>query len=95
MMTEVFKEPEIQKEMADALKSKDYRAHLQNVISETMESPLFKAKIQDIFLKAASEMKQKASRPRWRITHPEGDQGHLVLKKPARSQPEAEINGQI
>ena len=59
MMTEVFKEPEIQKEMADALKSKDYRAHLQTVISETMESPLFKAKIEDILLKAASEMNKK------------------------------------
>ncbi|MCQ6281397.1 spore germination lipoprotein GerD [Bacillus sp. EB600] len=61
MMTEVFKEPEIQKEMADALKSKDYRAHLQTVISETMESPLFKAKIEDILLKAASEMNKKPS----------------------------------
>jgi spore germination protein D len=59
MMTEVFKEPEIQKEMTDALKSKDYRAHLQTVISDTMESPLFKAKIEDILLKAASEMNKK------------------------------------
>jgi spore germination protein D len=57
MMIEVFKEPEIQKEMADALKSKEYREHLQKVISETIESPLFKAKMEELLLKAAEETK--------------------------------------
>lgn len=56
MMIQVFKEPEIQKEMADALKSKDYRAHLQTVITETFESPLFKAKMEEVLIKAASEL---------------------------------------
>ncbi|WP_066321409.1 spore germination lipoprotein GerD [Bacillus sp. FJAT-29814] len=60
MMIEVFKEPEIQKEMADALKSKEYREHLQNVITETVDSPLFKAKIQELLLKAAEEANSKA-----------------------------------
>lgn len=60
MMIEVFKEPEIQKELADALKSKEYRAHLQQVISETIESPLFKVKMQELLLKAAEEMKGKS-----------------------------------
>ena len=59
MMIEVFKEPEIQKEMADALKSKEYREHLQKVISETLESPLFKVKIQELLLKAAEETQKK------------------------------------
>ena len=59
MMIEVFKEPEIQKEMADALKSKEYREHLQKVISETIESPLFKAKIQELLLKAAKKQMSK------------------------------------
>ena len=61
MMIEVFKEPEIQKQMADALKSKEYRAHLQKVITETVDSPLFKAKIQELLLKAAEEANSKAS----------------------------------
>jgi len=61
MMIEVFKEPEIQKEMADALKSKEYRAHLQKVITETVDSPLFKAKIQELLLKAAEEANSKAA----------------------------------
>jgi spore germination protein D len=59
MMIEVFKEPELQKEMADALKSQEYREHLQKVISETLESPLYKAKIQELLLKAAEETKAK------------------------------------
>jgi spore germination protein D len=61
MMIEVFKEPEIQKEMADALKSKEYREHLQKVITETVDSPLYKAKIQELLLKAAEEANSKAS----------------------------------
>jgi spore germination protein D len=60
MMIEVFKEPEIQKERADALKSKEYREHLQKVITETVDSPLFKAKIQELLLKAAEEANSKS-----------------------------------
>ncbi|WP_059174163.1 spore germination lipoprotein GerD [Bacillus sp. FJAT-27445] len=55
MMIEVFKEPEMQKEMADALKSKDFRLHLQAVIAESMQSPLFKAEMQELLLQAAHE----------------------------------------
>jgi spore germination protein D len=61
MMIEVFKEPAIQKELADALKSKEYREHLQKVIAETVDSPLFKVKIQELLLKAAEETKSKSS----------------------------------
>ncbi|MBS4216521.1 MULTISPECIES: spore germination lipoprotein GerD [Neobacillus] len=59
MMIEVFKEPEIQKQMADALKSKEYREQLQNVITETIDSPLYKAKIQELLLKAAEQANTK------------------------------------
>lgn len=61
MMIQVFKEPEIQKELADALKSKEYREHLQSVISETIESPLFKVKMQELLLKAAEDVKNTNS----------------------------------
>lgn len=57
MMIEVLKDPELEKEMTTVLKSKEYREHLQTVVTETFESPLFKAKIQDILLKAATEVK--------------------------------------
>jgi spore germination protein D len=56
MMIQVFKEPEIQKDLADALKTKDYRTHLQQVISETIESPLFEAKMEQLLLKAAENI---------------------------------------
>ena len=55
MMIEVLKDPEITKEVTTLLKSKEYREHLQKVMTETFESPLYKAKIQDILLKAAAE----------------------------------------
>jgi spore germination protein D len=61
MMIQVFKEPEIKKEMADSLKSKEYRDNLQKVITETIESPLFKVKMQEILIKAASELNKGKS----------------------------------
>jgi spore germination protein D len=61
MMIQVFKEPAVQQQMADALKSKEYRDNLQKVITETMESPLYKVKMQDMLLKAATEMNKGKS----------------------------------
>ncbi len=55
MMMEVMKDPEMEKEIANLMKSQEYREHLKTVITETFESPLFKAKLQDILLKAAEE----------------------------------------
>ena len=56
MMIEILQNPEIEKEILTILKSKEYRSHLQQVFTETFESPLFKTKIQDILIKAAEEM---------------------------------------
>lgn len=52
---EIMHDPDMEKEIADLLKSNEYRSHLQAVITETLESPLFQAKIQEILLKVASE----------------------------------------
>ena len=56
MMIEVMKDPELEKELTTVLKSKEYREHLQKVMTETFESPLFKAKLQDLIVKAAEEI---------------------------------------
>ncbi|MBS4210635.1 spore germination lipoprotein GerD [Bacillus sp. FJAT-50079] len=56
MMIDILKDPEVQKEFAQALKSKEFREQMQEVVTDTIESPLFKAKIQDILLKAAEEV---------------------------------------
>ncbi|UAC48334.1 spore gernimation protein GerD [Bacillus aquiflavi] len=56
MMVEILKDPEIEKNFTDVLKSNEYRKHLQNIMTETFDSPLFKAKIQEILLKAAENV---------------------------------------
>ncbi len=56
MMIDVMKDPELEKELTNVLKSKEYREHLQKVMSETFESPLFKAKLQALIVKAAEEI---------------------------------------
>lgn len=56
MMIEVMKDPELEKELTTVLKSKEYREHLQKVMTETFESPLFKAKLQALIVKAAEEL---------------------------------------
>jgi len=55
-VVELLKEPDLQQEVTDALKSNEYREHLQKVISETFESPVFQAKIQKILITAAEDM---------------------------------------
>jgi spore germination protein D len=55
MLIEILKDPELTKEVTTLMKSNEYRTHLQKVMTETFESPLYKAKIEDLLLKAASE----------------------------------------
>ena len=54
-LIEVLKDPELTKEMSDLLKSNEYREHLKQVVTETIESPLYQTKIQELLLKAADE----------------------------------------
>jgi len=56
MMLSILKDPEYQKEVIDLMKSKEMRKYFQNTMIETFDSPLFKAKMQTILLKAAQEM---------------------------------------
>ncbi|GGJ75509.1 spore germination protein D [Anoxybacillus voinovskiensis] len=56
MMMDILKSPEMEKASLTVLKSKEFRGHLQKVMTETFDSPLFKAKIQDLLIKAAENM---------------------------------------
>ncbi|CUA81310.1 spore germination lipoprotein GerD [Anoxybacillus suryakundensis] len=56
MIVDIMQNPEMKKLIQTEMKNKDFRAHLQKVITETFSSPLFKAKIEDILMKAAEEM---------------------------------------
>ncbi|WP_066058465.1 spore germination lipoprotein GerD [Robertmurraya korlensis] len=60
MMIGVLKDPELEKEVTTILKSNEYRKHVQAVITETFESPLFKAKIQESILKAVEEVAEQS-----------------------------------
>jgi spore germination protein D len=61
MLLGVFQDPEMQKTMQTSIKSQEFRKHLQDVITETLSSPLYKAKIEQALLKAAQEAGQEKS----------------------------------
>jgi spore germination protein D len=57
-LIEVLQNPEMERQMLTALKSQEYRAHIQKIMTETFESPIYKSKIQDLLLKAAADVDQ-------------------------------------
>ncbi|WP_243292424.1 spore germination lipoprotein GerD [Bacillus sp. FJAT-47783] len=59
MMIDLLKDPKIEEQMLTVVKSQHFRKHLQTVITETLESPLFKTKMQDTLLKAAEKMQKE------------------------------------
>ncbi|MCX8047528.1 MAG: spore germination lipoprotein GerD [Anoxybacillus gonensis] len=63
MIVDIMQNPEMKKLIQTEMKNKDFRAHLQKVITETFSSPLFKAKIEDILMKAAEEMQGGKKKP--------------------------------
>ena len=54
-MLELLQNPEITDQILSVLKSQQFRSHLEETIQQTLETPLFQAKIQEILLKAAEE----------------------------------------
>ncbi|WP_188456410.1 spore germination lipoprotein GerD [Virgibacillus oceani] len=59
-MLDLLQNPEISDQILEVLKGQKFRAHLEETIKQTLETPLFQAKITDILLKAAEEQgKQK------------------------------------
>ena len=56
-LLEFFQNPEMTEQMVSALKGQQFREHLEKTIQETLDSPMFKAKMTDTIIKAAEEMK--------------------------------------
>src|SRR5699024_12097431 len=52
---ELLKDPQMDDQYLTVIKSQEFRSHLEDTIKETLESPTYQAKIQDILLKAAEE----------------------------------------
>ncbi|AXI07660.1 spore gernimation protein GerD [Oceanobacillus zhaokaii] len=64
LMLELLQNPEITEQNLTLLKSQQFRSHLEETIQQTLETPTFQAKIQEILLKAAEEQakgKQESS----------------------------------
>jgi spore germination protein D len=57
-LMETFQDPKMKEEILDVLRSQEYREEVKKVVTETFESPLFKAKIQDLLIKGAEEMQK-------------------------------------
>jgi spore germination protein D len=55
-LMEIYQDPEMEKHLAKLLKSKDYRKHLQTVIIETLESPLYKTQLTEILTKVVEDV---------------------------------------
>lgn len=60
-MLELLQNPEFTEQMLQVLKGQQFRAHLETAIQQTIDTPLFQAKIQDILLKAADEENKNES----------------------------------
>jgi spore germination protein D len=54
-MLELLQDPEMDKQMLKLMKSQEFRSHLEETIQQTLETPLFQAKIKEILLKAAEK----------------------------------------
>lgn len=58
-MLELLQDPEMSKQMLGLMKSQEFRAHLEETIQQTLETPLFQAKIKEILLKAAEKQSKE------------------------------------
>src|SRR5690625_7164585 len=54
-MIEILQHPEITEQMLGVMKSQQFRAHMEEIIQQKLETTLFKEKIKETLLKAADE----------------------------------------
>ncbi len=59
LLMDIFQSPEMTNTMVDVLKSQQFREHLETTIQETLNSPLFKASMTEVLLKAAEEQQKQ------------------------------------
>lgn len=58
-MLELLQNKEMMELLIKVMRSQEYREHLEEVIMETLESPLFEAKLQEFILDEAKKSKKK------------------------------------
>lgn len=78
-MLELLQNPQVNEQILQVLKGQQFRAHLEETIQQTIETPSFQAKIQDVLLKAAekqgSEKKEESGGGDNKKTTGSGDEG--------------------
>src|SRR5690625_3469946 len=60
-MMDLLQNPEINEQMLSLMKSQQFRAHLEEIVQQTLETPLFQEKMSEILLKAAEEQQKSQS----------------------------------
>lgn len=60
-MMDLLQNPEINEQMLSLMKSQQFRSHLEEVVQQTLETPLFQSKMSEILLKAAEEQQKSQS----------------------------------
>ncbi|MFC7061862.1 spore germination lipoprotein GerD [Halobacillus seohaensis] len=55
-LIEIYQNPEMMEKMLEVMQGQKFRAHLEKTIEETLNNPVFQAKISETLLKAAEEM---------------------------------------
>lgn len=58
-LVSILKDSELQKEYVKIMDTSDFRKNLQKLITEALENPLYQAKIQELYSKAAEEKEKK------------------------------------
>lgn len=56
-LIEILSNPDMEKQFLTVVKGQDFRSHLEKVMEEAFSSPMFQAKLADLILQAAQEMK--------------------------------------
>ncbi|MFD2925193.1 spore germination lipoprotein GerD [Halobacillus naozhouensis] len=56
-LIELYQNPEMMEQMLEVMKGQKFRAHLEKTIQETLNSPVFQAKMTETLLQAAEKMK--------------------------------------
>ncbi|MCP3029605.1 spore germination lipoprotein GerD [Halobacillus sp. A5] len=55
-LIELYQNPEMMEKMLEVMQGQQFRGHLEKTIEETLNSPVFQAKMSETLLKAAEEM---------------------------------------
>ena len=56
-LMEILSNPDMEKQFLTVVTGQEFRSHLEKVMEETFSSPMFQAKLADLILQAAQEMK--------------------------------------